>query len=152
MVDAHAGTFDGQKVTVLALCPADDHLVPYPGVVFAGDTDDPDAPIEEVYCQWSPEESGGERSATSAWMLPATAPMISRRPGRRRAGPASAHCSARLWWRPSVPRRCGRHSLATGGTRSCTCSWRVKVWWMGNRCPCSTPVARRIRITGRSSA
>lgn len=62
VVDAHAGTFDGQKVTGLALCPADDHLVPYLGVVFAGDTDDPDAPIEEVYGQWSPEESGEEIS------------------------------------------------------------------------------------------
>lgn len=51
VVDAHAGTSDGQKVTGLALCPADDHLVPYLGVVFAGDTDDPDAPIEEVYGQ-----------------------------------------------------------------------------------------------------
>ena len=60
VVDAHAGTFDGQKVTGLALCPADDHLVPYLCVVFAGDTDDPDAPIEEVYGQWSPEESGEE--------------------------------------------------------------------------------------------
>lgn len=66
VVDAHAGTFDGQKVTGLALCPADDHLVPYPGVVFAGDTDDPDAPIEEVYCQWSPEESGGGRDQQRA--------------------------------------------------------------------------------------
>lgn len=62
VVDAHAGTLDGQKVTGLALCPADDHLVPYLGVVFAGDTDDPDAPIEEAYGQWSPEESGEEIS------------------------------------------------------------------------------------------
>ncbi|WP_173673799.1 hypothetical protein [Corynebacterium glutamicum] len=63
VVDAHAGTFDGQKVTGLALCPADDHLVPYLGVVFARDMDDPDAPIEEVYGQWSPEESGGGKSS-----------------------------------------------------------------------------------------
>ena len=144
VVDAHAGTFDGQKVTGLALCPADDHLVPYLGVVFAGDTDDPDAPIEEVYGQWSPEESGEEISNE-----------------RLDAASNSTNDLASAWpeegWASfgpllrQVPRRCGRHSLATGGTRSCTCSWRVKVWWMGNRCPCSTPVARRIRITGRSS-
>lgn len=151
VVDAHAGTFDGQKVTGLALCPADDHLVPYLGVVFAGDTDDPDAPIEEVYGQWSPEESGEEISNERLDAASnSTNDLASAWP--EEAGPASARCSARLWWRPSAPRRCGRHSLATGGTRSSTCSWRVKVWWMGNRCPCSTPVARRIRITGRSSA
>ena len=42
----------------MALCPVDDYLVPYPGVVFAGGTDDPEAPIEDLYVQWSPEESG----------------------------------------------------------------------------------------------
>lgn len=58
VVEAHGAAFDGRRVKGMALCPVDDYLVPYLGVVFAETTDDPEAPIEDLYVRWSPDESG----------------------------------------------------------------------------------------------
>lgn len=65
VVDAHAGTFDGQKVTGLALCPADDHLVPYLGVVFAG-ARMTRTPRSKRSMASEARRNPGRRSATSA--------------------------------------------------------------------------------------